>query len=246
MKRIIIGLCACVLFTGKTFSQNGTEHFPKYPRNILDSVMNLKYISHDGYFMDTVEIQEDLFFDYHLGIMKNPHIASEDGNFKVFFDISTPFLQKDSVDLAAPMYRGSIDADRVDKEHIFSIRFFIHKIYGEEDLNSWKKYARYLSYAEAKEKFNADTAIYITFPMKENPYVESYPYCLMLVIQKKGRGFFSMFFVYNDEGKKDLDKHIAAIEHSFRYGEESPLKQKLDDYPFTRLLPPAQKKQMIR
>ena len=57
-----------------------------------------------------------------------------------------------------------------------------------------------------------------------------------------------MFFYYNNEAKENLSGYIKEIEKSFRYGFESPLKNKLENQDIVEIivLPMQEKREKVR
>lgn len=204
---------------------------PVWERSVLDSTMNLHYLNQENYIPGSRTLRANSIKS------SNVYIASKDSHFLTLLDIVQPFRLTDS--MLIPNVR-----EWINKEHIFLVKNLIKSIYGEENARNWKNYVRYLPKEEV-ENFNADTVICISLPpMYEEYYMKPYPYCRVLIIQKEERGCLPMYFLYDEEGKKDLGKHITAMINSFRYGEEKPLLRKLVNEDVLFFVPnPQQKKQ---
>ena len=235
MKRIFIVFLFLFLFLTVVFPQKGLEWIPACERSILDSLMNLSYTYNENYIPDSISLS-----NYELNANQRVNITSKDGHFMVMFDISPPFTQEDSIRYAK---NDNYILDR-NLGHMSFVKSIVDKHYGKQHVENWQDYVFYLSDVEAKTKFNADTAFYMSLPEKK--YYSRYNYCKVLVIQKYNRGSLPMFFLYDDEGKENLEKHIAAMENSFRYGDDLPLKEKLDSECIVRVIAsPKQKKNAI-
>jgi hypothetical protein len=219
-----------------SLAQKGLEWMPTWERSVLDSVMNLHYLNQENYIPDSktlIRVNKGM-------ISSNVHIASKDSHFLTLLDIVQPFRLTDS--MLIPNVQ-----EWINKEHIFLAKSLIKSIYGEENAKNWGNYVRYLSKEEVEKNFNADTVICISLPpMYEEYYAKPYPYCQVLIIQKEERGCLPMYFLYDEEGKKNLDQHIIAMMSSLRYGEEKPLLRKLINEDVVFFVPnPQQKKQNI-
>jgi hypothetical protein len=213
------------------FSQNNSGMMSSVKRDILDSVMNLHYVHPKGYILDTTNNdnnwKNNIYSDgirRTIGSFVETRLMSEDGHFSTFLYIDEPFTFEDSVNMC-----GNGISDRVDKKHIYRIKDIVGEFYGEKKAARWKKYVRYYTSQDAKSEFNADTVIFLSLPgMKKGYYVSPYPYCSVLIIQKNDRGYLPMFCFYDETGKKNLEKYLSDLRGAFRYGEEQPLKKKLD------------------
>jgi hypothetical protein len=226
MKRIFIFLCSvCLSFS--LLSQSGREWIPVWERSVLDSVMNLTYTHNEGYTGDSSWFR---LGDSPIAVIfgtggVNTRLLSADERFLVFLRILQPYIYEDSIN---QNLNSKTKYDFIDREHIILSKDIVKSFLGEDKVNEWQKYVHYYSPKEAKEKFNADTALYISLPhLKEGTYVSHYSYCTVVIIQKTGRGHVSMFCFYDDESKKDLKQHLSAVENMFRYEDRLPLKTKL-------------------
>lgn len=219
------------LFVNNLYSQKDLDWLPDWERSILDSLMNLNYIHQEGYLCDSTVIH----LNYELGASPKFHIESADGHFFTAFDVMPPFTKEDSIRFSD--FPDPLLLDRINKEHIIRARALVAKFYGEKkskdywiNSNKWKNYVDYLVEDDIKIKLNADTVLYIDLPYWESDfYAKSYPYCSVLILQKQDRGCLPLFFLYDEEGKKDINAHMVAMVNSFRYGDEAPLKKKLDN-----------------
>jgi len=223
------------------------ERFPYWERSVLDSVMNIHYEHNDNFIIDSTQ-----FSISHKvsSINSRMFIESREKNFAAFFSISQPFTQEDSIlyskHIFNTQFENILDFDRVNKEHIFIAKDIIFTAYGESNVVNWKDYVNFLSDLDSKNKFNADTAFYISLP--EIKFYSNYTHCKVLVIHKQGRGCFRIFFLYREDAKEKLFENITAIEQSFRFGNENPAKKKLENPTIVEVLaiPKQQKSQLIK
>ena len=224
MKKIGFFIPFLLLFINELNAQKGLEWMHECQRNILDSTMNMYYTHNECYITDS-----SLFLLPSMNLIYNLHIRSIDGHFLTMFRISSPAESR------------KILGWEKNKEHIYQAQDFINEHYNKLHIDNWRDYVRYLSYEEAISKFNAETALYIKLPSleKDSGYIRFtkgdgdyeylYQYCSILIIHKKDRGILPMFFFYDEEGEKNLIDHLVSMENSFRYGEEPPAKEALDN-----------------
>lgn len=220
MKKIIFLFVIISLFVANVFSQKGFVQLPYWEKCVFDFVMNLTYTHNLKYKLDSTCFRLE-----NLSDTQSFQLTSEDESFKVFIKVRQPFVQEDSGSLSSG---SDFNMDRVDKERILEAETIVAKSYGEEKLNSWREYADFFSTDEAIEKFNADTAFYITLPFLGSGYFQhSYPYCKVFIIQKRGRGYLPVACIYKDDEKDGLNEYFAEIETLFKYGSEPTLLKKL-------------------
>jgi len=246
MKKEGVCLLLFLFFVSKAFSQKGLEWMPIWEKSILDSVMNLNYKHNE----DFIQVSNPIILNFNIKVNRKFHLESKDGNFITLFIISQPFTCEDSTRYSNmtvnSCYEGKISWNRINKEHIFIAKEIVSEYYGKENADNWKDHVQYFSNIEANTKFNADTAFIISLPEKK--YCSKYNHCKVLIIHKKDRGCLPMFFYYNDEGEKNLSEYIMAIERSFRYGDEPPAKNKLQNQDVIELisLPVQEKRNIIK
>jgi hypothetical protein len=243
----------CSIFAGLSinllFSQEDSEMMPANKRNILDSVMNLHYIHPKGYILDTIynEWKDNIYSDKIrcvIGSLIETRLMSEDGHFLTFLYINEPFVREDSINI-----KGNEFSDRINKEHIYKAKNIVRDFYGEKKVAKWKKHVHYYSSQDAEYQFNADTVIFISLPeMKKEYYINPYPYCSVLIIQKNDRGYLPMFCFYDETGKKNLEHYLSDLKGAFRYGDEQPLKKELSTHGMVtiRVMPMQKKTKYIR
>ena len=229
------------LFVGVAHSQTGRNLLPSWEKAVLDSVMNLQYTQPNGYYTNAgyLDWTQGAYFRAAEILMSEPRFVSDDGNFFAMFPVRQPIV----CNAAESHSKKKNDCDDVNKEHINLTKKLVLEFYGKEELDNWKDYALYHSSSEAKSKFNADTALYLLLPILDEPYFKDYPYCSVLMIQKNGRGFLPIFCFFNDDGMNDIDTHSAAIERAFRYGNESPVAERIKQEGIVTIIAdPKQKK----
>ncbi len=145
----------------------------------------------------------------------NNQLYADDGHFMAFITINRPFTPHEIIEWKKLFPNGLFDNN---KAHMYQIKGNIKYAYGDQAALEWRKYVTYYSTADAKNKFNADTAI--TFPLKldsSDYYKGKYKYLNVLFLEKKDRSWVSFHCFSDDEGKKNLAKYMKAIEGVFRY-----------------------------
>lgn len=211
MKRIIFIVLLVLLFTNGASSQKGLNWMPLYERSVLDSAMNIHYTHNDNFTLDTTLLSIWTARD-------NIRITSKDGNFTTFLQVDIPYVT------------GIIDSDTI--TYPMQIVFFANGKNIVEDRNDykdkWKDFVYYFSDSDAKEKFNADMALYIQLPANSYYSFEKYTQSKFLIIHKTDQRYLAMLFLCTDDAKEKFDEYIAAIENSFRYGNDPPAKMYLD------------------
>jgi hypothetical protein len=143
-------------------------------------------------------------------------LHAADSQFIAFIPVYRIMTTKDSIDITQMFPNSPFEG--VNKMHASQIRGVIRYAVGEEATGNWAKYVTYYSAADAKRKFNADSAV--TFSIKLNPneyYKGKYNHLDALFIQKAGRGYINFFCFYTDKAKKNLPTYWKAIEGVFRY-----------------------------
>ena len=221
------------------FSQTETDWMKHKKRIILDKVMNMEYTHPAGFIGDSTLIGLDR-------VCTEANLVSQDRSFMVFYRINNPFTKDDSIKFTPdyPEYDGNSN-HQVDAEHISIIKSFVDISFGKAA--DWKDYVHYYPQQYAKNKFNADTVISVTLPLEihdDFSYAKDYYYYgtinrrfhsnythgVVLIIQKKGRGFVAMYCFYDENAINNLDAYMAAVEGSLRYRDDEPeLKKYFED-----------------
>ena len=224
------------------FSQIETSWMKRDRRIILDKVMNMEYSHPAGYVGDSLY---NCIVNDHVEV----NLVSNDMSFRVFYSIHNPITKEDSINRVASIMIPekfnllfvSEDLGHIDRAGMITSLSFGNSL-------DWKSYFKYYSSDDAKTKFNADTVLvsvslpfevhpdYTLYSKREiNPYYDingrynsNYTYCTVLIIQKKGRGFVTLYCYYDDNAAKNLDIYMAAIEGTLRYREGEPELKKHD------------------
>ena len=238
--RHILFLTFTILFISSVHSQKGLNWMRLWERSILDSTMNISYNNTENIIPDS----SSLNLPSQMDVSRRNHLISTDGNFMVFFDIMPPFTRSDSIKFTKMDVHKLHNWDKVNKEHILKAEAIISKYYGSENRDNWRNHTSYLANDEAKANFNADTAIYISLPRKDN-YFDSYNYYSVLIIQKQDRGCLPMHLFYNENGKEKLNEYLSIMGNTFKYEDAPPLKEKIDNNEIMIVSPPMQKKEKI-
>ena len=75
-----------------------------------------------------------------------------------------------------------------------------------------------LSHAEAREKFNADSAFTFTLHLTPECYYEKdFKHLNVLLIQRNGRGYACIYSFYTDKAKENFDEYWRRIERTLRF-----------------------------
>lgn len=84
--------------------------------------------------------------------------------------------------------------------------------------DNWKDKIHYMDQSEAKETFNADTAVYFHLELKENMiYEKKFKNIISLMIQKKGRGFVNVIFFYTENTGLNDRKILDLLKTNIYY-----------------------------
>lgn len=160
--------------------------------------------------------------EFMLGCAGN-QLISHDKEFIAFIPLKRFLSKKDSIDLRKSFPGASIPD--LNSQHIYSIRAQVlsslgkdASLKGENASFNWRKYVRYYSCKDAKQKFNADTAITYSITLNGNEiYKSKYRFLKILVLQKKDRGFIEMYSFYSGKNNTDFNKYWSLIESAFKY-----------------------------
>ena len=180
--------CICV---NLSFAQKGLEWMSFWERSVLDSTMNLHYTHNKDYVTGSSDFNLNQF---HPISFQNHTISSSDGHVVAVLKVIPPITQADT--------EHSGDKN---KQHLLLARSWVNYFfYREDNDNYWKNLVTYLSEPKIKSKTNADTIIVVSLsPKHDDHYIDSYPYCKILILQKENRGCLPMLFLYDEVGKKD-------------------------------------------
>ena len=142
-------------------------------------------------------------------------IHSDDGQMIVFltFTIFSKELQNEINELF-PQHATEL----VDKQHRWQMRGIMTKYYGEGIGESWHDSITVYSGAEARRKFNADSAFTFTLHLRPADYYKKdFKHVKVLLIQRMGRGYAYICSFYTDKAITKFDKYWRRIEKTLRY-----------------------------
>ena len=179
--------------------------------------MKLKYRKPKGFYQDG---SSECFDEYpklwETFTCMGPQLHSKDRqfiSFLVFPRILTEEMQK-SQSQVFPQLAG----DWVDKQHYQQMRAKIRNYYGEGIGESWRDSITVYSGAEARRKFNADSAFTFTLHLRPADYYKKdFKHVKVLLIQRMGRGYAYICSFYTDKAKTKFDKYWRRIEKTLRY-----------------------------
>lgn len=142
-------------------------------------------------------------------------LHSNDEHFLAFISMRRPFTSQEIIRLKELFGNGLYEND---KAHINQIRTDIEYAYGHQAALHWRKYVTYYSPAEAKNKFNADTAVIFSVKLDSAEYYKKkYRFFDALFLEKKERSWVSFYCFYDEAGKENLSNYMKAVESVFRY-----------------------------
>lgn len=227
---ILFALSAIVCFAqGKVPSSTHNHEFdslmalvkPKYKwmgtdgRMVADD-MKLKYRKPKGFrHKPSIECFNDHPKLKSTFTCMSHQIHSDDGQMIVFltFTIFSKELQNEINELF-PQHATEL----VDKQHRWQMRGIITKYYGEGIGESWRDSITVYSGAEARRKFNADSAFTFTLHLRPADYYKKdFKHVKVLLIQRMGRGYAYICSFYTDKAKTKFDKYWRRIEKTLRY-----------------------------
>ena len=143
-------------------------------------------------------------------------LISSDGEVLAFLYIYKPFRKADSISMQKMFPDRNFDV--IDKVHANTIRNNIIFSQGEKAASEWKKYVTYYPGSEAKTKFNADTAIKFSIPLKQEDFYKSkFQFLRALFIQKRDRGFLGIYVFSTPKAEGKIEDYWTQIETIFRY-----------------------------
>lgn len=150
-------------------------------------------------------------------------LHSKNKEFIAFLPVYKILTTADSVRIQKSFPRMQIVP--LDNQHAGQIRAKILESLGKdasvrgENANfNWRQYVIYYADKDAKQKFNADTAIKVPFSLKKDEaYLGKYNNLTAFVLQKNGRGFVMIYCLYTDKAKKKLNRYWKQVEGIYRY-----------------------------
>ena len=213
--KAIIYVCSllglfCIMINDFEVSQAGISWMKYDKRIILDKVMNIEYSHPEGFLGDSVFV----CLDWNNSEVS---LVSKDSSFIVFYSINNP--------------------KTMDLEHV--VGSIVQLSFGKDA--DWKDFVHFYPQHVVKGKFNADTVISLSlapeihkdydfennrnnyfFNKINKQYNSSYTNCTVLIIQKEGRGFVTMYCFYDEKAMDNIVTYITAIEGTLRYRDNEP------------------------
>jgi len=142
-------------------------------------------------------------------------LHSNDEQFIVFIHVEF-FTKKDSIDMKRSFPNMKFDV--IDKMPNKKTKYDIRMSFGDEAAANWREYVDFYPTDKAKSIFNADTVMKYSIKLQpQDFYLEKYKNLDVLVLQKKGGGYITLYCFYTEEGKKELPLYWKEIEGVFRY-----------------------------
>lgn len=106
------------------------------------------------------------------------------------------------------------------QQHIGKMQSIVKQYCGEEAAANWKDYVHYYTEEQAKQKFNADTAVLLTISLeKEFFYKGKYSHMDALFLSKNN-GNIENYLFYTDKAKRDIDQYRKGLEAMFWFRED--------------------------
>jgi len=214
-----------------SYSQNQLISAAEYAK--WDS-MSLTYLP-PANFKGTLAISYNLYISLpHIKQLFIPYyITSKDQNFLICFR-SEGYDPNDTVtkkgndlhlisikkDLADSLFPNINESDSI-------------KNAGDRAKIQLRDHVTYHSPEYAKQSFNADTVISYKLNMQGHKIKDRYTDNNVLVLQKNGRGYITIYCFYTQKGKKELDKYMKQIENMFWYRQDWDMKIRV--VPFSSL-----------
>ena len=208
MKNIILALIFTILSSQISLGQIPTGLLTEQEAKVLKEFS-------EGYY-------ELVCFDNYKFLAKlfdclSNKISTTDGECLVFVPVSKKFsgIEVDSI-LIKNHYENW--NDRIDNFHIDQIKSYLKTVYGDYTSDNWKDFVTYYSNREAKNIFNADSAITFNIKLrKEDYYLGKYTNVKFLFIQKKGRFYNMIISFYTDLAMRRINEYNKLVESIYRY-----------------------------
>lgn len=206
-------------FSCSVFGQGGDENTWLTPRSkeIMNS-MGIVVQTPQGFEFNKSFVRE--CFDGTLKLQNaftcvNHKLVSDDNECVVFMPIRRVLTKEDSIRINS-MFKGSIKS--LNNFHNNQLMHQLKSLRGDQTTVNWKEAVTYYSDEEAKSKFNADTAIYYSIKLEDEPtYDGRYNNVYSLFIQKKDRFYINIIIFYSDKIKNVFDEKLVQIENMIRY-----------------------------
>lgn len=220
MKHTLAFLPFLILSYATGFAQSSTGWMGELDSMILKS-QALVYSKPAGF----AEVGKTVCFDTYemyqrIGKCVGNQLHADDGEFIAFIHAHRALPEQELARINQLFAQENSDYNSA---HIRPIRNSIQATLGDEAAANWKKHVHYYSPKETKHKFNADTAIRYSIPMPpDQPYEGKYSNLQVLVLQKHGKNYISIYCLYTDKAKKRLRKYWRAVEGVLRYDDCDP------------------------
>lgn len=115
----------------------------------------------------------------------------------------------------------------LNNQHIYTVRaqilYSLNKdatLRGENAGFKWKEYVQYYSNDNVTQKYNADTVITYLITLKSGElYKKKYKYLKALILQKKDRGFITIYSLFTDKAKRHFSKYWKQIDGVVKYAD---------------------------
>lgn len=214
--KFLISILAIILFAGTSLAQKDTSFFDETAtRRLAD--MSIKYHKPKGF----TEHRKPECFDIYFKLgdiitCSSYNLTSDDGECIVFLTIYQKMTEQraSNINKLFPNNISNVNNIHLNlQKHIFKT-FFL-----ENQFKAKKDYLHYYSDSDARKKFNADSAFYISFPMGDvrDRYQGKYENFYMHTVQKKDNGYISFYLLYTDKAKKRLNKYLRPLLQMYTY-----------------------------
>ena len=161
-------------------------------------------------------------------------LQSDDGEMVAFFNVvdHRPFLPRFNPDVP--------EESHIDNRHVSRIRtlyneFHIFKAYTQGLIEpptflrrrpfqlDWRESANFFSSEEARSKFNADSAFFLTLRLPPGYYhQDKFGYMDVFGLQKNGRGFIYIYSFYTETAMQNIECYRRRLWGSVHFAEEPP------------------------
>ena len=249
MKKILF-YCTVLFFAHQmAFAQRDTiridaiENLPilhewlRHHSRTLTHFMGLTYLTPEGFTEKPLDgtawfgFTENRFLNNSsfLGMGPRGQLQSDDGEMVAFFNVPNhdPFL---------PRFRSGAlpEVPHINNSHIDKIRSFYNEFHRSLALTQglierpthgihWRESANFFSTEEARSKFNADTAFFLTLRLLPGHYYQDkFGYIDVFGLQKNGRGFIYIFSFYTETAMQNIECYRQRLWGSVRFAEEHP------------------------
>lgn len=102
-----------------------------------------------------------------------------------------------------------------------------------------KNHVTYCPLEYAKNNFNADTVIRYSLNMNGLKLQGQYTDNTVLTLQKKGKGFITLYCFYTKEGKRKINDYMKVVENMLWFRDYCPSLRDVKVIPFSKINPPT-------